>query len=215
MKIGGIDEAGRGPVIGPLVIAGISIEENKIEKLATFVKDSKMLSAKKREEIFPLILSLCDKVEVEIIPPKEVDRWIKLYKGGLNKLELKFFAKIADRLEADIIYVDPCDVNPSRFAERIKQRIIRKITIISELDADKKYPSVSAASIIAKVTRDKEIKKLKELYGDIGSGYPSDPKTIAFLRDFYRKHGYFPDIVRKSYKTIMRIVNEVNRRSLL
>ena len=215
MKIGGIDEAGRGPVVGPLVIAGISIEKGRIEKLAAFVRDSKMLSAKKREEIFPLILSLCDKVEVEIISPKEVDRWIKLYKGGLNKLELEFFAKIADRLKVDIIYVDPCDINPSRFAEKIKQRITRKVTIISELGADRKYPSVSAASIIAKVTRDREIEKLKKIYGDIGSGYPSDPKTIAFLKDFYKKYGYFPDIVRKSYKTVVKIIDEISRRSLL
>ncbi|WP_457753524.1 ribonuclease HII, partial [Thermococcus sp.] len=77
--------------------------------------------------------------------------------------------------------------------------------IIAEHKADAKYLPVSAASILAKVTRDKAIEKLKKQYGEIGSGYPSDPRTRKFLEEYYKEHGEFPPIVRKSWKTLRKI----------
>ncbi len=209
MKIGGVDEAGRGPVIGPLVVAGVALDENKEKRLAYFVKDSKKLSPGRREKIFPLIKKLSDKVVFKIIPPEIVDKWIISFKGGLNLLEVKIFSEIIKELKADLVYVDSCDIKPKRFSDRIKKKLGFNLNLISEIKADERYPVVSAASIIAKVVRDKEIRKLRGKYGDFGSGYPSDRRTIAFLKKFYLKHKYFPPIVRKSYKTISKIINEV------
>ena len=209
MIIGGVDEAGRGPVIGPLVVAGVSIDDCLLKKLQSLVKDSKQLSPKRREKLYPLIKKLCRKIVVEIIDPNEIDRWITSFKGGLNLLEAEVFSRIINELNADLVYVDSCDVKPQRFSDRIKRKITPGIKVVSENKADEKYAIVSAASIVAKVLRDREIEKLKSVYGEIGSGYPSDWKTINFLKKYYVEKGSFPPFTRKSYKTIQRLINEI------
>jgi ribonuclease HII len=83
-----------------------------------------------------------------------------------------------------------------------------KVQIISEHKADKKYPIVSAASIIAKVERDKAIKEIEEKYGEVGCGYPTDPKTIKFLEKYLKKYGKYPEFVRKSWKPAKRLKTE-------
>lgn len=212
MIIGGVDEAGRGPVIGPMVVAGVSMNSESIKRLARIIKDSKKLTPQMRIKLEPVIRSAAHRVVIKIVDPKTIDEWISKYRGGLNLLELELFTQVLNELDAEVVYVDSCDVKPKRFEERLRERGL-KAKVISELKADEKYPIVSAASIIAKVHRDEEINKLKKKYGDFGSGYPSDQKTIKFIKNALIK-GCLPPIVRKSYKTILRLREEVFRDQL-
>ena len=172
MIIAGLDDAGRGPIIGPLVIAGIAIQKENILKLSLIgVKDSKALPSKTREKLSEIIKKTVDNYSFIEFSPKEIDEVVfkakKLMK--LNFLEAKGMAQIIDKLKPDLAYVDASDVNPFRFAKQILNNLSFKVKIVSEHHADKKYPIVSAASILAKVHRDNIIEKLKKEYGDFGS----------------------------------------------
>ncbi|WP_456420540.1 ribonuclease HII [Thermococcus sp.] len=204
MKIAGIDEAGRGPVIGPMVIATLVVDERNVLKLEELgVRDSKKLTPKRREKLFDEILSLVDDYVVLVLSPEEISSRA----GTLNEFEVENFAKALNSLKVrpDIIYADAADVNEERFARELGERLSFKARIVAKHRADAIFPVVSAASIVAKVTRDREIEKLKEKYGEIGSGYPSDPRTRAFLESYYREHGEFPPIVRRNWKTLRKI----------
>jgi ribonuclease HII len=206
--IGGVDEAGRGSVIGPLVVAGVSVDENDLPKLVELgVKDSKLLSPQKREELIVHIKKLAVIHHVVFLTPAEIDAVVeskrKLHK--LNRLEAKAMAKIITILKPDLVYVDASDVLADRFGEHILEELDFATKIVSEHKADLTYPVVSAASIIAKVERDRVISQLKKRYGNLGCGYPSDSKTVKFLEDWTTKFGEYPDFVRKSWKTAKRI----------
>jgi len=199
-KIAGIDEAGKGPVIGPLVICGFAVSDDKLEELVQFgIKDSKKLSKNRREELLNSLLRNGE-CEIVVIHPDELDR--QLAKKTINEVLYESFERIIDRLKPEVAYIDSPDVKPDRLKERLEKKGIK---VISEHKADEKYPVVAAASIIAKVTRDREIEKLKEIYGDFGSGYASDEKTRKFLKTYLERNGCFPPCVRKSWKTIGRI----------
>jgi ribonuclease HII len=199
MLVCGVDDAGRGSVLGPLVIAGVSIERNKIKQLiAIGVKDSKQLSPKSRENLYNQILSLVDSYYVAKIPPRTIDRNVN--KNLLNQLEADYMAKVIKKLGASSSYVDSCDVNPKRFGLYIS-KIAKTGKIISSHHADKKYPVVSTASIIAKVNRDREIEKLRKNH-NLGSGYPSDSKTMGFIKNWISQKGDVPVFVRKSWKPV-------------
>jgi len=208
MRVAGVDDAGRGSIIGPLVIAGVLFDEKNLPKLLDLhVKDSKLLSAQRRTRLAEEIKKLALQYHVIKLTPKEIDKVVeskrKLHK--LNRLEAQTMAKIIETLKPDIAYVDASDV----LAERYKQHIIECLPfpaqIISEHKADRKYPIVSAASIIAKVERDKAIKELEEKFGNIGCGYPTDQQTIKFLEDWLEKYGTYPDFVRKSWKPAKKL----------
>ncbi|WP_148882005.1 ribonuclease HII [Thermococcus aciditolerans] len=204
MKLAGIDEAGRGPVIGPMVIAAVVVDERNVPKLEELgVKDSKKLTPRRRERLFDEIISLLDDYVVLELWPEEIDS----REGTLNEFEVENFVKALNSLKVkpDVIYIDAADVKEARFGEDIGKRLDFEAEIIAEHKADDKFVPVSAASIIAKVTRDRAIEKLKEEYGEIGSGYPSDPRTRKFLENYYREHGEFPPIVRRSWKTLKKI----------
>lgn len=205
----GIDEAGKGPVIGPLVICGVCFNESKIAILEEIgVKDSKKLSPKKRNEFAKVIKENCHSIEIVIISPKDIDEREK-ERITLNRLEELKMADIINKLQPDIIYVDAVDVNEERFGDSLKMLLHYEPThIISKHRADDIYPIVSAASIVAKDTRDSIINKLKQKYGDLGSGYPSDKRTIDFLRQWVRKNKKVPYFVRTSWETTKRILNE-------
>lgn len=204
MLVCGVDDAGRGSVLGPLVIAGISIEQKNIKQLVKIgVKDSKQLSPQSREKLYEQILSLVEGYHVAKIPPKTIDKSVS--KNLLNKLEADYMAKVIKKLEADSSYVDSCDVNPKRFGLYISN-IAKTGKIVSSHHADRKYPVVSAASIIAKVNRDRAIEKLRKSH-DLGSGYPSDPKTMRFIREWISKNGNVPVFVRRSWKPIKILLN--------
>jgi len=209
--VAGVDEAGRGCVIGPLVLAGFLIKEENLPVLAQLgVKDSKLLSPKKREALFKEITRVAEKNYIVKLSPKEIDRAveckIKLHK--LNRLEAQTMAQIINTLKPDAAYVDAADVLEDRFKQHIQENLNVKAKITSKHKADKIYPVVSAASIIAKVERDNEIATLKATYGDFGSGYPTDQKTTRFLKQWLQTHAEYPDCVRKSWKTAKQAKNE-------
>lgn len=216
MRICGIDDAGRGPVIGPLVIAGILVDEHGLQRLIQIgVRDSKALSPKKRKELAEQILKVVERYHIIKVQPWEIDVVVERGKrlNRLNRLEARIMARIICEFRPDIAYVDASDILPERFKQHILEEVPFKVEIISEHNADKTYPVVSAASIIAKVERDREIEKLKREYGDFGSGYPADPKTISFLRGWIEKHNIYPDFVRKSWKTAKEILKSKGKRN--
>jgi ribonuclease HII len=203
MLIAGVDDAGRGSVVGPLVIAGILIKEEDLPRLIQLgVKDSKLLSPHRRETLAVEIKRIVEKYSVIKLSPREIDEVVETGKKlhRLNRLEAQAMAKVIEALKPDIAYVDASDVIEERFKEHILECLPFKIKIISEHKADKTYPVVSAASIIAKVTRDSEIAELAKKYGDFGSGYPSDPRTVNFLQHCLEKWREYPDDIRKSWK---------------
>jgi len=208
MLIGGVDDAGRGAVIGPLVIAGVLVDESIVPKLVQIgVKDSKLLSPKRREQLAKEIRKLSKKHSVLKLSPAEVDKVVKTGKKfyKLNRLEAHAMAKVICNLKPDIVYVDASDVSPDRFRQYIMEEIPFKVQIVSEHKADRLYPVVSAASILAKVERDGAIAELKEKYSEIGSGYIADPQTVRFLESWIRNFESYPDFVRDSWKPAQRL----------
>jgi len=205
MQICGIDEAGRGSMLGPLVIAGISLDKKNLRKLSSLgVKDSKKLSPKLRESLYKQIIKIVDDYYVAKISPKSIDASVK--KHCLNGLEAKYMAKVVSKLNPDTSYVDSCDVNPQRFGKEIS-RLSDNHKIKSYHHADSRFVVVSAASILAKVTRDRAIAKLRKDY-DLGSGYPSDSLTVKFVTKYYKKNHEMPNFVRKSWKPVQKIVEK-------
>jgi ribonuclease HII len=208
MIVAGVDEAGRGCVIGPLVVAGVAVESEKMSQLIGLgVKDSKLLTPKKREALYPEILKLSYCHHTIKVLPYIIDKAVrskrKLYK--LNRLEAQTMAKIIEQLKPDEAYVDAADVVQDRFGEHIAECLTVKTTIISKHKADRTYPVVSAASIIAKVERDREIENLKVKFGDFGSGYLTDEKTTGFLKRLLSEYnGQYPSCVRKSWEPARR-----------
>ncbi|MEM3153388.1 MAG: ribonuclease HII [Candidatus Bathyarchaeia archaeon] len=211
MLVAGVDDAGRGSVIGPLVIAGILIDDGDIQRLVQLgVKDSKLLSPSRREMLAVEIKRVARKHAIVKLSPSEIDKVVergrKLYR--LNRLEAQAMAKVIELLKPDIAYVDASDVLEERFKQQILEYLPFKVEIVSEHKADRKYPVVSAASIVAKVERDREIAELKAKYGDFGCGYPTDPKTLDFLRRCLESFKEYPDFVRKSWKPAKKIKRE-------
>ena len=204
MQICGIDDAGRGSMLGPLVISGISIDKKNLRKLSSLgVKDSKKLSPKNRELLYKKIIELVDDYYIAKIPPRSIDASVK--KHGLNELEAKYMAKVVSKLDPDTSYVDSCDVNPKRFGKEIS-KLSDNHKIKSYHHADSRFVIVSAASILAKVTRDRAIEKLRKNH-DLGSGYPSDSKTVKFVTKYYKTNNSLPPFVRKSWKPVQKILN--------
>lgn len=212
MLVAGVDEAGRGCVIGPLVVAGVMIREEKLPDLTRLgVKDSKLLSAKKRQALAAEIAGLAEKHMTVKLLPAEIDCAVKsgrkLHK--LNRLEAQTMAKIIEALKPDEAYVDAADVLEERFKHHIQEGLTFKTKIVAEHKADRTYAVVSAASIIAKVERDREIAALTEEYGDFGSGYLTDSQTMRFLKQWLQKHGEYPDCVRKAWKPAKQAKDEL------
>lgn len=215
MIIAGIDEAGRGPAIGPLVMAVACISKENEQKLINIgVKDSKLLSAQERERQFPLIKESLSAFEFTKIEAHEIDTLRD--RKSLNEIEAMRAGHILNLLSVkpDIVYVDAPDVLAGNFAKRIRKYISFPTIIKSEHKADVRYPIVSAASIIAKVERDFEIKKLSEQYGDVGTGYPHDPKTIEFLNSWLKKKGELPYFARQSWNTNIKILDKKYQKKL-
>ncbi len=211
MLFAGIDEAGRGCVIGPLVIAGILIRRKNLPALKQLgVKDSKLLTAKKREELLPQILNLTEKHVIIKLSPAEIDHVVENGKRfyRLNRLEAENMAKIVNILQPDEAQVDAVDVLEDRFKRHIEENLTVTTNIISKHKADINYPAVSAASIIAKVNRDHEIAMLRVEHGDFGTGYLADDRSIIFLKKWLESNDDYPDFVRKSWKPAKRVKAE-------
>ncbi len=211
MLIAGVDEAGRGCVIGPLVVAGVMVTAENLPSLVELgVKDSKLLSPKKREALYPEIISLSQKYQTVKVLPSQIDKVVessrRLHK--LNRLEAQTMAQVIEALKPNEVYVDAADTVEQRFGNHIRECLKTKTRLVSRHKADRIYPIVSAASIIAKVERDREIDSLRSEYGDFGSGYLTDNKTMIFLKKLLEKNGDYPSFVRKSWKPAKRAKSE-------
>lgn len=251
MRIG-IDEAGRGPVLGPMVMAGVAVNQETANKLSDLgVTDSKMLSKKRREELFVEIKKLCV-YEIKIVKPSVIDNAVFSEIDNLNLLEAKTSGKIIQTILLKLLKSLNVDVSNSLDNNSVSNkdgsdniedllkgtdinclldlptkkkdeylRHVRKsgkiptsVLVDAEFKADENDVVVGAASILAKVTRDKEIDKINSKYKiNVGSGYPSDPNTQRFLQDNKNEIDTF-DFVRKSWKTVSTLIKDGEQKGL-
>ncbi len=198
----GIDEAGRGPVIGDMFIAGVLTRKENIPLLKSLgVKDSKRLTPKMRCRLTHQIIQLSEMILVVRCTPQDIDirNLTYLFTDAITRIVRHVLSQKSCLLKE--IYVDA--VSSVKVRHALSSVLPSNVKLIYEPKADAKYVIVGAASIIAKYLRDKHIEYLRKVYGDFGSGYPSDPKTLSWLRGFVEKE--LPPIVRKTWKTLERI----------
>jgi len=207
----GVDEAGRGPVIGPLVVAGVAVESD-VELRHMNVRDSKKLSPERREALAPEIEKVST-YEVVVIPAERIDAMRS--EMSLNDFEAKLFAEVIDKLRPETAYVDAADVDEIEFKRCVRKELAFDVEIVSQHNADELFPVVSAASILAKVCRDRQMRTIEDEIGmHIGSGYASDADTIAFLETWIRTHGSLPPHTRASWDTARRLLAESRNHKL-
>ena len=210
--IAGVEEAGRGPVLGPMVLCGLLFEERALRELkAAGVKDSKLLSPKRRETLADFVSSKAIKSEIIELSPAQIDELRLVKRINLNEIEAMYFARVLDLLKPDIAYVDSVDANTKRFKQMIVRNMRSRPKLVVENYAERKYIAVAAASVVAKVRRDQRVAELRKRYGAFGSGYSSDPRTITFLERWVREHGELPEFARKSWETAQRIRSEAKQ----
>lgn len=189
----------KGPVIGPMVMAGILIEERDVPKLKSMgVKDSKLLTKKQREALFDKIKDLVKSYKIIIVPPKEIDDALGSEDLNLNWLEAHKSAEIINFLKPDKAILDCPSNNIKAYKSYVENLIKTKTKLIVEHKADINYVESGAASILAKVTRDNEIEKIQKKYGNCGPGYPSNEITQKFLAENWEK---YPEIFRHSWSS--------------
>ncbi len=203
----GIDDAGRGPVIGPMILAGCLVNSETEKELRRLgVRDSKQLTPKRREFLAEEIRKKAKSFEVVISTPTEIDN---LGDEGikLNEIEAikvaEIINKINDKKQKLKVIVDCPSISIEKWKDYLKTKIdyLSNIDLKVEHKADVKHISVSAASILAKSRREEEMDKLRKKYGDeIGSGYTSDPITRRFLEQNIKKYDN-DGIFRKKWKT--------------
>ena len=198
-----MDEAGRGSVLGPLVIAGVVVPE-KMEKVLERmgVKDSKRLAPHRRTILSRKLKKMFD-YEIVVISAREIDE-MRAEGINLNEIEKNAMESILLKMKPEKAIVDAVDVKAERFQDNLCRDT--GVNVIAEHKADDKYIEVSAASIIAKAERDEQIAEINKEYiksGGIGSGYPSDPKTKEFLTNY--TYDEMPDFVRRSWATVAKM----------
>ncbi|AWR98835.1 ribonuclease HII [Metallosphaera hakonensis] len=194
----GVDEAGRGCLIGPMVVAGVVLREEAMERLRNAgVKDSKKLTRAQRERLFDLITTESDALAVAKAQPDEIDL------HNLNSVTYLKVIQVIDSLswlKPDMVTVDKVgkEIEVIRFIEELglKSNVIHK--------ADETFIEASAASVVAKVIRDRLIDSMKQTYGDFGSGYPSDRKTVKWIKELVEKGGDPPNIIRRTWKFLLK-----------
>ena len=203
-RVLGIDEAGRGSLVGPLVVGGFCLTEDRLGELVELgAKDSKALTAGARERVFAGLGAIGTPVHI-VLSPRTVDGAVR--RGRLNDLEADAFARIVRELAPEVAIVDACDPNEQRFGARIARLAGTRTRVVARHHADRDFPVVGAASVVAKVRRDRAIARLREkLGGDLGSGYPSDPRTIRFVRSVLAAEASLPPWVRGSWATMQRV----------
>ena len=196
----GVDEAGRGSVMGPLVVGAVFVESDDA-LLDIGVKDSKKLTPKRRESMYEQIVSSVPGWSVSIASAADIDELRKTM--SLNDIEMRMFCSAVSEHPADTVIADCPDVNESGFTSRFKAALGTNGAVIAKHKADDTYPVVSAASIIAKVTRDRMMEEIRERLGtDVGSGYPSDRHTMGFIERWIEENGKAPEYVRCSWEPV-------------
>ncbi len=210
----GLDEAGRGCIIGDLVVGAFWTTTDKLTDLKnTGATDSKKLSLKKREHILGLLPAIGEQARVHITPA-QIDS------GNLNTLEEEAFIELITKVKPHTIFID-APTHPSGIPavqRRLEQALIKRgaykketlPTFTIEPKADLNYAIVSAASIVAKVHRDRDLNKTPAE----GSGYPSDPKTRRWLKEYIRTKTPFPPCVRQRWGTIEKLKAEIAQEQL-
>jgi ribonuclease HII len=218
MLILGVDDAGRGPLIGPMILSGVLInkdQERKFKKLN--IRDSKDVDHPERVRLSKEIKDNSLGNNIVRVMPIEIDEG-----GNLNTLEAQKMAEVINSLnigkylkEKIKVIVDCPSTNPSAWQRKLMSFIkhIGNLEIICEHKADANYVSVGAASILAKVTREQEVAKIKKEYGEVGSGYPSDPYTKKFLAE-NGKRLKDSGIFRKSWSTWKKMFPGEGQKSL-
>jgi ribonuclease HII len=199
----GVDEAGKGPVLGPMVAAAVRGEPTR---LPDDVDDSKRLSAERRERI-DAALRADDAVTVgvAVVSPDRIDDPAT----DMNTLTVTAQAEALTAVarDGDAVVVDAGDVDEARFARRVCDAAAERgasVSVTGEHGADERYALVGAASVVAKVERDARVEDIAAAYADygpVGSGYPSDQTTRAFLRTYVDETGELPDCARASWAT--------------
>jgi len=206
----GVDEAGKGAVLGPMVVAGVACDDH-----ADFegwgLRDSKALTARRREAFFERIRDSFP-CEAVVISAHEIDSLRTAQ--TMNLIVAEAHASVINRLHPDRAIVDACDVNPLRYRAMVAAGLQKPCDILSEHRADANHLCVAAASIVAKVLRDRTVRDLAEEFGDIGSGYPSDPATIAYLEGYIAAHGSPPACARASWKTVAVLMDRRSQATL-
>jgi len=202
----GVDEAGRGPVLGPLVVAGVAVETDVALRQMN-VRDSKKLSPERREALAPEIERVA-RFELVVVPAERIDAMRA--EMSLNDFEAKLFAELIQRLRPETAYVDAADVDEIEFKRCVQRELSFAVEIVSQHNADELFPVVSAA-----VRRDREMRAIEEEFGvPIGSGYSHDVQTIAFLEKWIRETGTLPRHTRTSWDTARRLLAESRSRKL-
>lgn len=202
MRILGLDEAGRGSVLGPLVVGafcyeGEPVDAGALDPLAALgAADSKTLTPARRRAARSRLAQV------------GVERWVtipatRIDEGNVNTLEEEAFLTLVAALAPDRVYLD-APVHPAGIP-RLRDRLITRSGVrdwVVENKADGRWPVVGAASLVAKTERDDAIDRLTEVLGPIGSGYPSDPATRARLTEWLRTDAPLPDCVRTRWGTL-------------
>ncbi len=200
-------------MLGPMVMCGYLIDSKKSGKLIDAgAKDSKQLTPVQREYIAVKIRKLADDFVLLSVSAKEIDRLRTV--SNLNKIEIERMQQIIIATKPDVAIIDAPEVNTKAFEEKIRKKVGDDVKLICENYADARHPPVSAASILAKVHRDAEIEKLKQKYGEIGSGYPHDERTINFLKEWIKNNKTFPPIVRSSWVTAQALIEQKQQKKL-
>ncbi len=202
----GLDEAGRGSVLGPLVVGGIAVPVERVQELRPMgVRDSKVLSPAKREALYDTLRTFGRARSIHLDPVR-IDPSVA--RGRLNQLEAEAFAELIRAFAPDEVHVDACDPNAARFGRTLRRLSGTKALLRSSHKADRDDPVVGAASIIAKVERDRAIARLAhDLALPIGSGYPSDATTMRFLSTWIDGHpGEKPTWLRRSWAPARKLL---------
>ncbi|MEN7982148.1 MAG: ribonuclease HII [Nanoarchaeota archaeon] len=216
----GIDDAGRGPVIGPMILAGCLIDDKTSKEFKKLgITDSKNLTQKRREILAEKIREKAETFEIIIVSAPEIDQ--NNYNGTkLNEVEAIACASIINKINKGFlkvkVIVDCPSVSIIKWTDFLKTKIknLSNLEVSCEHKADKNHISVSAASILAKCTREKEMTKIKKVFGDeVGSGYCSDPATQKFLEKYARKHND-KGIFRKTWITWKKAHEKLGQRTL-
>ena len=215
--IAGVDEAGKGPILGPLVMVALAVDEEGEQKLKWLgVKDSKLLSSEVREELFERIREIVLDFRIEVIEPDAIDLSVNDASSNLNWLEADTAARMVSELNPDKAIIDCPSPNiqayKTYFSEKLDPAVRKKLELVMEHKADVNHIIVSAASVIAKVIRDRSVQHIKDEIGiDFGSGYLTDAKTQEFL---HKHHDQYAHLFRKSWSPYKKVVQMKQQKKL-
>jgi ribonuclease HII len=209
----GLDEAGRGSLLGPLVLGGFEVPRHRVAELRGLgAADSKSLRPAEREAVYQRLGRVGRRVSVPL-PPRRIDAAVAV--RGLNRLEAAGFAGLVRAVRPTEAVVDACDPVAARFGALVADLSRTSVPVRAFHHADVTDPVVGAASIVAKVRRDRAIRGLARRLGrPTGSGYPSDPTTVALARQVVGAGAPYPPWFRRSWATAQRLMRERSARRL-